>query len=129
MTMKAYSPKPYQTQIFKHIIKHKKCAIWCFMGAGKTVATLTAIHALQLVESGPVLILAPRRVAQSTWPGEAEKWAHLSDLRVTPLLGAPKSRIKALQSNADIFTINYENIQWLVDTVGDSWPFKTVVAI
>jgi SNF2 family DNA or RNA helicase len=101
------------------------------MGTGKTVATLTSIDAMQLTQSNatPALVLAPLRVAQSTWPDEAKKWDHLSGLEVQPIIGSPEERKRALENkNAAVFTINYDNIPWLIETLGEEWHFNTVVA-
>ena len=96
------------------------------MGLGKTVATLTAIDALQLTGEGPALVLAPLRVAQSTWPEEARKWSHLSGLDVVPIAGTPAERLAALRTDAAIHTINYEQIPWLVEQ--GKWKWSTVIA-
>ena len=99
------------------------------MGSGKSVSTLTALDRLSLVEDVfPALILAPLRVARSTWPEEAKLWSHLSHLRVSVITGTPKQRERALAVEADIYCTNYDNLSWLRSALGDEWPFKTVVA-
>lgn len=100
-----------------------------FMGTGKTVTTLTALDNLSLIdEVYPALVLAPLRVARSTWPEEVAKWDHLKHLRVSAITGTATQRERALKADADIYTMNYDNLVWLSETVGDDWPFKTVVA-
>lgn len=112
-----------------HAISNPRCALFCGMGMGKTSSTLAAIDALLLAGlARRPLILAPLRVARSTWPGEAEKWAEFSHLRVQPIIGSAEERRAALQASADIFTINYDNLVWLVETLGEHWPFDMVVA-
>jgi SNF2 family DNA or RNA helicase len=76
----------------------------------------------------PALVLAPLRVARSTWPDEIQKWPHLSHLRVSIITGTPKQRQKALDTPADIYTTNFDNLVWLRTALGDAWPFKTVIA-
>lgn len=76
----------------------------------------------------PTLILAPALVAASVWPQEGEKWGHLRYIRVQPVLGNDRQRRKALAKDANVFTINYENLPWLVDLYGERWPFRTIVA-
>lgn len=99
------------------------------MGGGKTVTTLTALDNLSLVEEVyPALVLAPLRVARSTWPNEIAKWDHLSHLRVSTVVGSARERAAALRKDADIYTTNYDNLVWLVDHLGADWPFKTVIA-
>lgn len=94
-----------------------------------TVTTLTALEVLLTIEDcGPVLVLAPLRVAQSTWPSEILKWQHLRHMRVSPIVGTESERRKAALRPADIYTINYDNLVWLVELFGDKWPFRTVIA-
>ena len=77
----------------------------------------------------PVLVLAPLRVARSTWPEEVTKWAHLGGLRVSVITGTPKQRQRAFDTPADVYTTNYDNLGWLCSQVPEGeWPFKTVVA-
>lgn len=112
-----------------HAISNPRCALWAGMGMGKTSSTLAVCDALLLAGlARRPLILAPLRVARSTWPGEAEKWAEFAHLRVQPIIGSAEERRAALQASADIFTINYDNLVWLVETLGEHWPFDMVVA-
>ena len=104
------------------------------LGLGKTVTTLTAVNDLlfDLMEDGPVLVIAPKRVAENTWTGESEKWDHLRHLRVCQIMGTLRRRNAALASvsgpsPADVYVINRENVQWLCETVGKKWPFPIVV--
>jgi SNF2 family DNA or RNA helicase len=99
------------------------------MGMGKTVSSLEAIHRLFLAgEEGPVLVLAPKRVARSTWPGEVRKWPHLNYLRVSVIIGDVAERRRAAMVPADIYTCNYDNLPWLLEFFGESWPFRIVIA-
>ena len=74
-----------------------------------------------------VLVIAPKKVAESTWSKETAKWDHLKLLRVIPVLGTLTKRIRALNTPADIYVINRENVQWLVDYYRNAWPFDMVV--
>ena len=124
-----FKPHDYQKEALAHLYKERRAALWMPMGGGKTVTTLTALEALSVVEDVyPVLVLAPLRVARSTWPDEVKKWPHLSHLRVSVITGTPKQRQAALDTPADIYTTNYDNLVWLRETLGDAWPFKTVIA-
>lgn len=111
-----------------HELDLQRGALFAGMGLGKTVATLTALTALDLVEPGPALVVAPLRVAQSTWPDEAAKWDHLAGFDVVPVVGDLAQRRAALRRRADVFTTNYEQVPWLVEELGERWPFRTVVA-
>ncbi|WP_131669544.1 SNF2-related protein [Psychrobacter pygoscelis] len=125
---KEFIPRPYQHIALEHILSEPRCALWASMGMGKTSTCLTAIDALQFVEPDPVLVLAPKRVAVSTWPDEAEKWKHLKDLKVTAITGTANQRKALLKADSNVFTTNYEQLPWLVEHFGKRWPFKTVIA-
>lgn len=124
-----FKPHDYQEEIIEWICSRRRCAVWASMGAGKTVSTLTALDRLNLVEDVfPVLVLAPLRVARSTWGPEASKWDHLQHLRVIVISGTPKQRERAVAFEAEIYTTNYENLGWLRQHLGEAWPYRTVVA-
>ncbi len=67
------------------------------------------------------------RVAEDTWSREAGKWDHLRYLRISKVLGTEKERIEALNRPADIYVINRENTEWLVNYYGRKWPFDLVI--
>lgn len=121
--------RPYQHLMIDWIVEHPKCALWAFMGAGKTVSVLTAIDRLQFcgIETKPALIIAPLRVARDVWPAEAQGWDHLRDLRVSAIVGSPEQRKRAFHTKADVYTVNFENLESLIDYAGDPWPFGMVV--
>ena len=124
-----FKPHDYQFDIVQHIHDHPRCAVWAGMGTGKTASTLLALDTLAAVEDVfPVLVLAPLRVAKTTWPDEVRKWANFKHLKVVSITGTVKERERALRTPADIYTTNYEQLQWLVGECIDRWPFKTVVA-
>jgi SNF2 family DNA or RNA helicase len=120
--------RSYQHDIVRHIIDNERCAVFASMGSGKTLSVLTALDQLTLLEgSGPVLVIAPLRVAKSTWPDEIRKWPSTQHMRVSVVVGTPAQRRAALKANADIFCTNFENLVWLHDELAGDWPFKTVV--
>lgn len=126
---RVFTPHDYQLEAMQHIFAQRRCALWMPMGGGKTVSTLTAMDALDAVEPVyPALVLAPLRVARTTWPDEVGKWDHLKHLRVSVIAGTPKQRERAVAKEADIYCTNYDNINWLIAELGGEWPFKTVVA-
>jgi len=128
MTRK-YSPRDYQLAIADHIINTPRCGVWAGMGLGKSSSTLLALNYLSLVEEIlPVLIIAPLRVAQNTWPEEVKKWEEFNHFKIQPIIGSAAQRCRKVATPADIYTINYENIQWLIEFFEDDWPFKMVIA-
>ena len=121
--------RPYQEQMVDHLIANPRTNLLVPMGAGKTVSVLTAINTLSVLEDVfPVLVVAPLRVARSTWPDEIQKWPHLKHLTVSVITGTIQQRWKALDTDADILCINYDNLEWLATACGDRWPFKMIVA-
>jgi SNF2 family DNA or RNA helicase len=79
---------------------------------------------------GKVLVIAPLRVADMTWPDEVEKWDHLKYLRISKVIGSAAKRVEALEKRADIYIINRENTKWLIDyylSKTKKWPFDTIV--
>jgi len=111
-----YVAHNYQNYAKDFILAHKVSALFLDCGLGKTITTLTAINELMYdsFEISKVLIIAPLRVAQSTWKDEIEKWDHLNLLRYSIVVGDEKERLKALKQNSDIYIINRENVDWLV---------------
>ncbi len=128
MTAREFKPRPLQTMIIDFILDHPRCAIYSGMGTGKTSATLTALDILNLIEPGATLVIAPLLVAGQTWPDEVKKWSHLQDCKIIPIIGKPEQRVRALKTKADIYTINYENLPWLVSFLSTDWFFTKVVA-
>lgn len=104
-------------------------ALMLDMGMGKTVITLTAIKDLlyDYFDVAKVLVIAPLRVAETTWADECQQWNHLAGLTISPVIGTLSERVRALKTKADVYTINRENVVWLVDYYGKDWPFDMVV--
>lgn len=123
-----WMPRPYQRIIVDFIRDNPRCAIWAGMGMGKTSAALSALRALAPKMRGPALILAPLRVAQHTWATEPQKWRHLEYMRIVPIIGTAAQRAAALDIAAAAFAINYENVPWLVNHLGDRWHFDAIIA-
>lgn len=124
-----FTPYPHQAAGIKWIMEKPAAALFWGMGTGKTVTTLTALDLIlhDCLEPGPVLIIAPKRVAENTWSKETAKWAHLQHLRVSRIMGTAQQRRAALDAAADLYIINRENVVWLVEEVGRRWPFPVVV--
>lgn len=115
-----YNPHRYQQYATEFISTHTISALLLDMGLGKTSITLTAINDLLFdsFEVHKVLVVAPLRVARDTWSAEIEKWEHLKNLRYSVAVGSEQERISALRTPADIYIINRENLQWLVEESG-----------
>ena len=125
-----FKPYPYQEAAIQWILDRPASGLFLSMGMGKTPVTLTAIDELiyNRLEVRRVLVIAPLRVAQDTWVKEAAKWDHLNRLRIARMTGTRRERIAALESEADVYVINRENVVWLTEYLGAHyWPFDMVV--
>jgi len=126
---------PYQQHAVEFQCARPASALWLDMGLGKSVITLTSID--WLINSGTVnaiLIVAPIRVCRLVWRQEALKWTHTRHLKFSMVMGEPDQRMWALLQKADIYMINYENLEWLVgalrthfDSKGLPLPFNGIV--
>ena len=124
-----FNPHDYQKYTIEYILQHPMAAVILGLGMGKTVCSLTAIEQLMYdsFEISKVLIVAPLRVAKVTWSDEIQKWDHLKHLRYAIAVGPEKERLAALQSDADIYIINRENLQWLIEKSGIPFEYDMVV--
>lgn len=124
-----YEPHSYQQYATKYIEEHSVCAVLLDMGLGKTSITLTAINNLlfDYFDVHKILVIAPLRVARDTWSSEIEKWEHLQELRYSVSVGTEQERLSALNAQADIYIINRENVQWLIESSGILFDFDMVV--
>lgn len=124
-----YEPHNYQTYATRYIEEHPISAVLLDMGLGKTSITLTALNNLLFdsFEAHRILVIAPLRVARDTWIAEADKWDHLQNLICSVAVGSEVERRAALMKPADIYIINRENVQWLIEDSKLPFNFDTVV--
>lgn len=124
-----YAPHNYQKFATDFIINHPVSAVLLEMGLGKSVISLSAINELMLdyFDVSRTLVIAPLRVANSTWPDEIKKWDHLKHLNYSVVIGSEKERLDALRKPAHIYLINRENVDWLITKSGIPWKFDMVV--
>jgi superfamily II DNA/RNA helicase, SNF2 family len=124
-----YSPHNYQIYSTNFILNNPISAIFLECGLGKSVISLTAINDLMLdyFDVSRTLVIAPLRVANSTWPDEIKKWDHLKHLNYSVVIGSEKERLDALGKPAHIYLINRENVDWLITKSGIPWKFDMVV--
>ena len=124
-----YEPHDYQQYAIEYIETHPIAAVLLDMGLGKTSITLTALNDLLfdrfLIRKA--IVIAPLRVARDTWPDEIQKWEHLRSLNYSIAVGTEPERLAALKRQADIYIINRENVQWLVEESGIPFDFDMVV--
>ena len=123
-----YRPYEYQRTATRWILQHPRCGLFLDMGLGKTVSTLTAVQ--QMIddcEIEKVLVVAPKKVAETTWTTEAAKWEHLAGLRVVKVMGTEKQRRLALESPGDVYVIGRDSFVWLCGIYGGMLPFDVLV--
>lgn len=124
-----FVPHNYQRYCINRMITDPVLGLFLDMGLGKTVITLTAVNDLRFNRFAvrKVLVIAPKKVAEDTWTRESQKWDHLKMLRVIPVLGSIKQRIRAINTPGDIWVLSRDNVSWLVDYYKNDWPFDMVI--
>lgn len=124
-----YLPRRHQQIADGFLRKRDRAGLFLGMGLGKSAVTLTLLdeYIHDTFRVNKALVVAPLKVAEDTWSREAEKWDHLRDLRVVRVLGTEKRRMKALETDADVYVINRENVVWLVEKLGKRWPFDALI--
>ena len=111
------------------MLTRKRGNIFASPGTGKTSGTLYALTSLEMIGENvfPCLIVAPLRVANVVWESEIAEWEQFKHLRISKIIGSESKRKAALKAEADIYVINFENLSWLHETIGDDWFFRTVI--
>ncbi len=122
-----FKPYAYQTHAIERVVSQPNVGLFLECGLGKSVITLSAINEMLYLDVAKVLVIAPLRVAETTWTDEIKKWDHLRHLRIAKVLGNQANRLEALKADADIWVINRENVSWLVNHYGAKWPFDMVI--
>ena len=124
-----FIPHDYQRYVTSYIEENLISAIFLDMGLGKTIITLTAIFDLTLdsFQVRKVLVIAPLRVARDTWPLEVEKWDHLKGLKYKVAVGTEAERKAALMQTAQVYIINRENVDWLINKSKLPFDYDMVV--
>ncbi|MGV0982363.1 MAG: SNF2-related protein [Polynucleobacter sp.] len=123
-----FQPRDYQFEIMARVMHTHRCAVFAPPGAGKTIATLDALRAVSAIDPiWPVLVISTLRVAAQVWTSEPRAWAQTAHLIVSPIIGTVEQRRAALRVRAHIYTINFESLEWLIDILGDAWPFRCVI--
>lgn len=126
--MKRSDLHPYQLRAVDFIKSHPQAALFMEMGLGKSVCTLTAIADLMLdLELTKVLVVGPRKVIETTWTDEVEKWEHLRWLRIVRVIGTEKKRIQAVNTPADIYVISRDSFVWLARYHRAKMPYDMIV--
>lgn len=126
---KIWLPRDYQRALRDAALDTPRYQWWAGTGTGKTSTWLSVMDTLLTFdEVQHVLVVSTYNIATIVWPQELQKWESFSHLTMAVAVGAPAQRIAALKRKAQITCINFENLPWLVETLGDEWFFDMVVA-
>lgn len=124
-----YVPRDYQRALRDFAIERPRCQWWAGTGTGKTSAALCLYdHLRTFGDAHKLLVVSTKRIAASVWSREVAKWDDFAHLKIATAVGTAEQRKAALRAQADITTINYDNLPWLVETVGEEWPWDMVIA-
>jgi len=102
----------YQKDIIEKAKSVPSMGLFLEPGLGKTTTALTIV-AEQF--KGTTLVVAPKRVAETVWMEESQKWEHLKHLKIAKILGTPSQRLAALKSSSNVYLVNLENLIWLLE--------------
>ena len=117
-----FTARPYQARFIQRLREHARVAGFIDMGLGKTVCLLTIIHMLKL----RALIVAPKRVIESTWPDEIAEWDHTRNLSYTII--ERRSLSANVLQQSDIHGISYDNIISLCESMPQgAWPWDLII--
>lgn len=114
-------PSAYMKRAVKFLLEHAAAALFLDPGLRKTSITLAGLTFL--LKKGlvsKILVVAPLRVCYSVWPAERDKWTDFNHLKMVVLHG--KNKEELLESDADIFVINPEGLDWLLDVQKERLP-------
>lgn len=127
--MKHYKPRPWQPVITNGILNNRRVNVLANMGVGKSAGTLEALsHLFLFGEIRRVLIVAPKRVAKYTWPESLANFGKsFGHMTMNVAVGNEAERHAAIRTPSHIVTINFENLEWLIEHYGADFPFDMVV--
>lgn len=118
---KPWIPHGYQRASVKYLLEHAAGALFLDPGLGKTACTFGALKVLfKKGLASKVLVLAPRIACYDVWPVELQKWTDFHGFKMVVLHG--KDKDERLHEDADIFVINPEGLEWLLQYTKSKTP-------
>lgn len=110
--------RPAQLRVIEELNSSTGLQLVMALGGGKSVSTLTAIVDLLAARTiRAAIIIAPVRVALTTWPNEISSWEHTAHLDFVVLAGSPEKRLKLLKEQHEVYICSIDNIAWLIDAL------------
>lgn len=125
-----FTPEPPQKLMIEFLLNHPRAYAMVGMGIGKSASCLEAFSRLYRAgKAKAMLVLAPMRVANLTWPMETQDWDQFRWMRVANLRSELGKRA-FIAGAAHIYVLNYESIPALVKLVekrGGTLPYDIIV--
>jgi superfamily II DNA or RNA helicase len=110
--------RPAQLRVIEELKSSTGLQLVMGMGGGKTASFLTAVADLLAARTiRAAIVVAPVRVALTTWPNEISSWEHLCHLDAVVLAGSPEKRLKLLKEEHDIYICSIDSLVWLIDAL------------
>ncbi len=126
--MAVRTPFDYQRDLRDFALDNRRVNWWAGTGTGKTGSAIETFDHLRMFgEVNKLLVVSTKRVASMVWTNELAKWENFEHLSIATAIGTPDQRIAAIRARADITTINYDNLPWLIEKMGDEWPWDMVI--
>lgn len=103
--------RKYQKDIVNKALNHEGYGMFMDTGTGKTVCALEIAKHL-----GKTLVLCPLSVIETAWIDDCHKF--YPDLKIVNCWGENrKQRYKALETNSDVYVMNYESFKILKNEI------------
>jgi SNF2 family DNA or RNA helicase len=113
---KPWVPHEYQGTALKALLENAQFGLLLEPGLGKSAISLAAVKVLlkrKLIKR--VLVVAPLRVCEDTWPSEVCNWSDFKDLRIALLHGDGKDKVlRQLRPEHTVCVINPDGLPWLM---------------
>lgn len=108
---KEWLPHEYQRRAVEWLATKPEAALFLPPGMGKTSCSLQAFITLRKMGyAKKMLILAPKKVCETTWPAEVNKWFQFQGLTIGFAHG--ENRVHVLKAKLDIVLLNYDGLVW-----------------
>lgn len=126
-----WKPRSYQLRAIQHVLRNRGSALFLDPGLGKTSIVLACVRLLRIKGElrKPALIVAPRRVIDTTWPDEMTKWDQFKDLSCVKVVGSDAQKNRALWDiETPIKLVTPDTVRWMASSIRKhrSLPFDSI---